>query len=116
MVQHPPSASVQKQLDLNRAYVVMRGFLRQAQAELQDRHEIFDQERANFRKEQEGKDQPESTKALDMDHLERTRELTQAVAEAEDNFQQAKQAAFLAGVDLGESDLESGFVDRVDDG
>ncbi|KAK4634312.1 hypothetical protein CLAFUW4_00013 [Fulvia fulva] len=116
VIHESPNPSDKKQEDLNRTYVIMRSFLRQAQAELEDRHEIFDRERAEFRKAQDAKNEPESITALDVDHIARTRELTQAVAEAEENFQQAKQAAFLAGVDLDESDLESGFVDRVDDG
>ncbi|KXT09149.1 hypothetical protein AC579_7291 [Pseudocercospora musae] len=58
----------------------------------------------------------ESLSGIELRQLQKSRELTRALIEAEGEFDLAKAALLNAGIQLPGSDLASGFVDDIDDG
>ncbi|KAK3050619.1 hypothetical protein LTR09_008259 [Extremus antarcticus] len=58
----------------------------------------------------------ESSLAFDLERLDDTRRYTRNLAEAEEELEDAKAAAVAGGVQVPGSEVESGFVDMVDDG
>ncbi|KAK4549444.1 hypothetical protein LTR36_006441 [Oleoguttula mirabilis] len=54
--------------------------------------------------------------AFDMHQLQTTRHMARQIVEAEEALEAAKSAAVAAGIQLPGSDIESGFVDDVNDG
>lgn len=93
-----------------------RTLLHQAEDELDHRHETFDGEAdERDRKLAEG-EQFESCTELGMRQLRHTQKLTRRVIDAEKAFEEVKAAAIHGGVQFPGSDIQSGFVDDVDDG
>ncbi|KAK3111930.1 hypothetical protein LTR53_012325 [Teratosphaeriaceae sp. CCFEE 6253] len=64
----------------------------------------------------EAGEEVESTLAFDHEQLETTRRMTRQIIDAEEALDSAKMAAIAAGVQVPGSEVESGFVDDVDDG
>ena len=58
----------------------------------------------------------ETPSASALRHIHRSRDLTRQLIEAEEALAAAKATAIAAGVDLGSSDVSSGFMDRSHDG
>ncbi|KAK5124938.1 hypothetical protein LTR85_001128 [Meristemomyces frigidus] len=94
-----------------------------AQVRLRVMEDSFDRCDARFEAEAEERDRKleageevESDITFDLHQLQLTQRLARQLAEAEDALEEAKAAAVAAGAHLPGSDLESGFVDDVDDG
>ncbi|KAK4506385.1 hypothetical protein PRZ48_000115 [Zasmidium cellare] len=100
-------------------YLIAKAILHSAEDDFDFRSESFQQNRdeIEYQKVSRGKNiSDESLLQLDMQELTETRRLATALAEAEANFTKAKEACLAANISIAASDLESGFLDDVDDG
>lgn len=94
-----------------------------AQTRIRVMEEAFDTRQARFDEDAEerarkldGGEEVESELAFDLRQVQITRQMAKQVTEAEEALQEAKAAAVAAGVQVPGSDIESGFVDDVNDG
>ncbi|KAK5166882.1 uncharacterized protein LTR77_007611 [Saxophila tyrrhenica] len=83
----------------------------------------FERQEYDFDRLRDGRDaqiaageEVESSTELDLNCLQDGRRNTRELAEAEEEFAAAKAAAVAAKVQLPDAEIESGFVDDVDDG
>ncbi|KAI7531113.1 hypothetical protein KC331_g14298 [Hortaea werneckii] len=90
--------------------------LRVMQQDFDDREERFEQEAWDRMERQAAGEDVESDLAFDHGQIQKTRELANRLTEAEDLVEAAKIDAVAMGVQIPDSDIESGFVDDVDDG
>lgn len=80
------------------------------------REERFDDEIDERSRMQEAGEDVESDSAFDLRQLRTTQRMARQITEEEEALESAKAAAVAAGVQLPGSDIESGFVDDVNDG
>lgn len=92
----------------NQVYFLQRAF--------EDREKHFDLQAEERARKLEAGEAVESPRDFDLRQLKETHEMTRELIEAEKEMDKAKAAAFAAGVPIPGSDIESGFVDDVDDG
>ncbi|KAI7270357.1 hypothetical protein KC345_g7451 [Hortaea werneckii] len=90
--------------------------LRVMQQDFDDREEQFEREALDRMERQAAGEEVESDLAFDHRQIQKTRELANRLNEAEDLVEAAKTHAVAMGVQIPASDIESGFVDDVDDG
>ncbi|KAI7499317.1 hypothetical protein KC367_g4566 [Hortaea werneckii] len=90
--------------------------LRAMQRDFDDREERFEREAWDRMERQAAGEEVESDVAFDHRQIQKTRELAQRLTEAEDLLEAAKTNAVALGVQIPASEIESGFVDDVDDG
>ncbi|KAI7367992.1 hypothetical protein KC354_g2998 [Hortaea werneckii] len=90
--------------------------LRAMQRDFDDREERFEREARDRMERQAAGEEVESDVAFDHRQIQKTRELAQRLTEAEDLLEAAKTNAVALGVQIPASEIESGFVDDVDDG
>ncbi|KAI6887196.1 hypothetical protein KC318_g9980 [Hortaea werneckii] len=90
--------------------------LRVMQQDFDDREERFEQEAWDRMERQVAGEDFESDLAFDHRQIHKTRELASRLTEAEDLVEAAKTNAVAMGVQIPDSDIESRFVDDVDDG
>lgn len=90
--------------------------LRVMQQDFDDREERFEREAWERMERQAAGEKVESDLAFDHRQIRKTRELANRLTEAEDLVEAAKTHAVAMGVQIPASDIESGFVDDVDDG
>ncbi|KAI6790084.1 hypothetical protein KC361_g8141 [Hortaea werneckii] len=90
--------------------------LRAMQRDFDDREERFEQEAWDRMERQGAGEEVESDLAFDHRQIQKTRELAHRLTEAEDLVEAAKTHAVAMGVQIPASEIESGFVDDVDDG
>jgi hypothetical protein len=113
--QHENEFDRDPKLEAERDYKYYKLLVGQAEADFDDRQDVFDQERDQLMWRRATGEADESMSQLDRRHILETQKLAQRFAKAEDNYFAAKEAAVAAGVILG-SDAESGFASRDDDG
>ncbi|KAK5700416.1 hypothetical protein LTR17_022949 [Elasticomyces elasticus] len=87
-----------------------------AEKNFDSREEHFEDDEDERKQKQKAGDTVETTTVFHRGQLEQTRLLTRQLIEAENKVAAAKAAAVAAGVQVQGSDVESGFVDDVDDG
>ncbi|KAK3707725.1 hypothetical protein LTR37_011902 [Vermiconidia calcicola] len=108
-------ADKERQADrLRYNYRMQRGRLHAMEMQLEERGEIFDQEALERDRKVATGESAETQVEFDHRMLRLTQAFTQDIAEAEADFEEAKDAAMAAGVQIPEA--ESGFVDDVNDG
>ncbi|RMX87791.1 hypothetical protein D0869_02111 [Hortaea werneckii] len=90
--------------------------LRVMQQDFDDREERFEQEAWDRMERQAAGEEVESDLAFDHRQIQKTRELANRLTEAENLVEAAKIDAVAMGFQIPDSDIESGFVDDVDDG
>ncbi|KAI7538397.1 hypothetical protein KC331_g10387 [Hortaea werneckii] len=90
--------------------------LRVMQQDFNDQEERFEREAWNRMERRAAGEDFESDLAFDHRQIQETRELVNRLTEAEDLVEAAKTDAVAMGVQIPDSDIESGFVDDVDDG
>ncbi|GAB1741987.1 hypothetical protein NU219Hw_g7384t1 [Hortaea werneckii] len=90
--------------------------LRGMQQDFDDREERFEREAWDRMEKRAAGEEVESDHAFDHRQIQKTRELANRLTEAEDLVEAAKTHAVAMGVQIPDSDIESGFVDDVDDG
>ena len=113
--QHKSKFVHDPKLEAERDYKYYKLLVGQAEADFDDRQDVFDQERDQLMWKRATGESGESISQLEKQHILETRRLAQRFTKAEDNYSAAKEAAVAAGVILG-SDVESGFVSRDDNG
>ncbi|KAK6425348.1 hypothetical protein LTR81_002376 [Elasticomyces elasticus] len=90
--------------------------LRVMEAAFEEREDRFEKEAAEREDKIKAGKEVESSLAFDHGQLHTTRRLARQFIEAEEGVEAAKAAAVAAGVQVPGSDIESGFVDDVEDG
>lgn len=90
--------------------------LREAERVLELRHGRFDKEDWDRKQREAAGELTEGAETLDLQHVEECRQMTRRVVQAEVGYECVKRKALAAGYQDPCSDLESGFVDDVDDG
>ncbi|GAB1732089.1 hypothetical protein NU195Hw_Modified_371t1 [Hortaea werneckii] len=90
--------------------------LRVMQQDFDDRDERFEREAWDRMERRAAGEEVESDLAFDHRQIQKTRELANRLTEAEDLVEAAKTHAVAMGVQIPASDIESGFVDDVEDG
>ncbi|KAI7217192.1 hypothetical protein KC333_g4367 [Hortaea werneckii] len=90
--------------------------LRVMQQDFDDREQRFEQEAWDRMERQAAGEEVESDLAFDHRQIQKTRELANRLTEAEDLVEAAKTDALAMGVQVPDSDIESGFLDDMDDG
>lgn len=97
-------------------YRTKRTQLNLAERAFDARGDKVDQEAEERNRRLAAGEETESDTAFDIRQLESTRRLTHALIEAEAAYEKLKTEAVADGLQLEDSDLESGFVDDVEDG
>ncbi|KAF2171467.1 hypothetical protein M409DRAFT_50903 [Zasmidium cellare ATCC 36951] len=113
------SPSSQSQEPMKRDYQIAKAMFRGAEEDFEFRFEKLQHNRYIIEQQKAAAGEVISDKSLlqlDMQDITETRRLAKALAEAEENLAKAKEACLLAGVDTADSEMESGFLDGVDDG
>lgn len=90
--------------------------LQNAEDSLYHREEYFDEQRQELDEKAEAGEDVKSPEEIDMDELRETQRMTRRLIDAEKQHEAAKTALIEADIQPPGSDVESGFVDDVDDG
>ena len=110
---NPESA---EQVALIRRYQMAQTRLRAMDDSFETRGERFDEEARERRRKIETGEEVESESAFALRQINDTRRMGRRLSDAEEAVEAAKAAAVAAGVQIPGSDVESGFVDDVNDG
>lgn len=108
--------------DLLNRYTFFHNVLLRAEHTLEHRHTRFDQELREFSQRRQlflqRKRGPlsETSTELEYRHLRETQKMTRDIVDAEEQLQEAKDMLREAGMQPPGNDVESGFLDREDDG
>jgi hypothetical protein len=106
----------EQQRQIRSVYQSARQETRELDAQFEYRFDKFDKEIAQHEQERAAGKTVQDIQVLYTRHFHETRQLTQELAKAEEAYNQAKEAALAAGVDVFDSQLSSCFVDKPDDG
>lgn len=116
--------SLQKQEDTDRKQTLRRNYqstrlnLRLRERTFEDRDDRLDHEACERQKALANGEEVEPPLIYDMRQLEWSRRVTRELIEAEAEYREAKYAAIAGGIKLEEmgTEVDSGFIDDVDDG
>lgn len=101
---------------LNWKYSNYLGFLIQAENDLETRHELFERQQEELLWRLQNEQTADTMSELERRQFVQTQEMTRKVIEFEGELDAVKAAALEADIQLESSDIESGFIDDVNDG
>lgn len=101
---------------LNWKYSNYLGFLIQAENDLENRHDLFDRQKEELFWRLQTEEIDDTMSELERRQFVQTQEMTRKVIEFEGELDAVKAAALEAGIQLESSDIDSGFIDDVNDG
>ncbi|KAF7197378.1 hypothetical protein HII31_01188 [Pseudocercospora fuligena] len=110
----PSTPKVERKLRYN--FNSARQLLEDAQKMLYDRDFDFDREVEDWQKALDAGEEVVARTELDVQQLQETQRLTRWLIKAEAKYESAKAAMLEAGIQPPGSDMDSGFIDNVNDG